>query len=147
MNNVFYKHSISELVELLTVQQIKKVKFQKDSKKYKVIIKNLLNQLEAEFKKSKTKLNSELLSQVIYISISNLEIWNIKDQMLADKKNYSKLLYRSMELNCIRNIISNNINKKFKNNDQTKNKITFFVKNKKKKFQIMEKFYKELNCQ
>lgn len=147
MNNVFYKHSISELVELLTVQQIKKVKFQKDSKKYKVIIKNLLNQLEAEFKKSKTKLNSELLSQVIFISISNLEIWNIKDCMLVDKKNYSKLLYRAMELNCIRNIISNNINKKFKNNDQTKNKITFFVKNKKKKFQIMEKFYKELNCQ
>ena len=50
--------------------------------------------------------------------------------MLGDKKLF-EFTYRAMELNCIRNIISNNINKKFKNNDDTKNKITFFVKNKK----------------
>ncbi len=147
INKFFYKYSVSELIELLTINQIKETKFQKDSKKYKKIISTLINQLKTQYiKKNEIKFNSPFISQIIFISISNLEIWNIKDQMLIDKKNYSKLLYRAMELNCIRNIISNNINKKFKNNDQTKNKIIFFVKNKKKQFKIMEKFYKELGC-
>ena len=146
MNKFLYKYSISELIELLTINQIKEIKFQKDTKKYKKIISTLLNQLKSELKKkNEIQLNSEFISQIIFISVSNLEIWNIKDQMLSDKKNYSNLLYRAMELNCIRNIISNNVNKKFKNNDDTKNKITFFVKNKKNNFKNMTKFYSQLN--
>ena len=53
MNKFLYKYSISELIELLTINQIKEIKFQKDTKKYKKIISTLLNQLKSELKKMK----------------------------------------------------------------------------------------------
>ena len=100
--------------------------------------KNIKNKIK------KNKINAKLITQISYISISNLEIWNLKDKMLEDRKNYSALLYRAMELNCVRNIISNNINKKFHKQDHTKNKISFFVKNEKKNFKSLKNFYMEL---
>ena len=49
MNN-FVQIYISELIELLTINQIKEIKFQ-NAKKYKKIISTLLNQLKSEQKK------------------------------------------------------------------------------------------------
>lgn len=145
MTSCNYKHTVSELIELLTIFQIKEIKLKKQSTKHKKMINSLSNQLSREYKKKGKNLNSNLIAQINFIAISNLEIWNLKDKMLNDKKNYSDLLFRAMELNCIRNIISNSINKKYKYNDQTKDKITFFVKKKKSSFVKMEKFYSKLS--
>lgn len=144
MTSYNYKHTVSELIELLTIFQIKEIKLKKQSTKNKQMINSLSNQLRREIKKKKKNLNSNLIAQINFIAISNLEIWNLKDKMLDDKKNYSDLLFRAMELNCIRNIISNSINKKYKYNDQTKDKVTFFVKKKESSFIKMEKFYSKL---
>jgi hypothetical protein len=143
MNKINYDYSFSELIELLSILQIKQIKFNKENKKYAKIIESVSLQLRNNLKKinKKNKLNANLIAQLNFISISNLEIWNLKNKMLNDKKNYLFLLYRAMELNCIRNIIANNISKKFNYNDQTKIKISFFTKKETKNFKQMKKFY------
>jgi hypothetical protein len=142
MTKINYDYSFSELIEILSILQIKQIKFNKEYKKYAKKIESVSLQLKNNLKKiNKKKVNANLIAQINFISISNLEIWNLKNKMLNDKKNYLFLLYRAMELNCIRNIIANNISKKFNYNDQTKIKISFFTKKETKNFKQMKKFY------
>ena len=56
-------------------------------------------------------------------------VWEAKDQMISDKKNYYKILKKALQINSIRNTVTNSMMKDFNEYDFTRTRVTRFTKN------------------
>ena len=98
-NKDFYNLNISELIDLLSNLQIKETKLKKDY--YTKEISKVSKDIDILLKKNKTKISAKIIRKIIFVSLSNLIVWEAKDQMISDKKNYYKILkkhYKSTQL-------------------------------------------------
>ena len=100
--------SIAELLDRLTVDQIKLIKMNKESRpSLTQEIKDIKDDLDMLIEKKKIKIDSEFLRIVASLSLINLYIWNLKDEMSQENKDYDKKLKLAHQLNGIRNQLKN----------------------------------------
>lgn len=126
-NKDFYNLNISELIDLLSNLQIKETKLKKDY--YTKEISKVSKDIDILLKKNKTKISAKIIRKIIFVSLSNLIVWKAKDQMISDKKNYYKILKKALQINSIRNTVTNSMMKDFNEYDFTRTRVTRFTKN------------------
>lgn len=115
-----YEPNISELIDILSILQIKEVKVFKNKQNIKKQIKNARNDLKILLKNNQTKLDSKMIRKIFLVGIINLLVWQLKDNMLIEEKNYNKYLRKALELNTIRNAAYNIMMKNFNEFDETR---------------------------
>ena len=126
-NKDFYNLNISELIDLLSNLQIKETKLKKDY--YTKEISKVSKDIDILLKKNKTKISAKIIRKIIFVSLSNLIVWEAKDQLISDKKNYYKILKKALQINSIRNTVTNSMMKDFNEYDFTRTRVTRFTKN------------------
>ena len=131
MKNKEYNYNISELVDLLTNTQIKEVKFSRKFQ-YTTQIKQITKELDFFLKKKKIKLTPQIMRKIMFVGISNLLVWEIKDKMLINKKDYYDLLEKALEINVIRNSVTNSMMNDFNEFEFSRNRFTELRKKNKK---------------
>ena len=122
----YFNFNASELIDLLSNLQIKETKFLKLT--YTRELKKVLADIDLILKNKKIKLSGKILRKIIFVGISNLLVWEYKDMMLTDKKNYNSILKNALRINSIRNNTTNSLMKDFKELNVTKKRITEFTK-------------------
>ena len=92
-----HNFNVSELIDLLSNLQIKETKFLKSS--YTKELKNVLADMDLIFRDKKIRLSGKILRKIIFVGMSNLLVWEFKDMMLTDKKNYNRILKKALRIN------------------------------------------------
>ena len=117
---------LSELIDRLTVDQIKQLLNKDDSQEsLKKEMKNIMHDIDQIINDKKTKLDSEIIRMIIILSQINLHIWNLKDKMEKDKNGYDKNLKLAHQINGIRNQIKNKLLEKTKDLNQSSKRSNF----------------------
>ena len=104
--------SLAELIDRLTVTQIKQALLGDKNKDFYNEINKLSNDIDIIIKKENIKLDSRTIRIIVLISQINLHIWKNKDLMqknLENNEEYLKLLKLSHQLNGIRNRMKNQL--------------------------------------
>ncbi|MFP6680425.1 MAG: hypothetical protein VB824_09800 [Dehalococcoidia bacterium] len=104
-----YLPSFAELVDRLTVDQIKEVLAPSRSTSIAEEIKRLENDMNMIINTENVIVSARLLRKVIILAQINLHIWHNKDEMQEDPERYSELLTMAHQLNGIRNRIKNSL--------------------------------------
>lgn len=117
---------LSELIDRLTVDQIKQLLNKDDSNKsIKKEMQNIMHDIDQIINDKKIKLDSEIIRMIIILSQINLHIWNLKDKMEKDANNYNKNLKLAHQINGIRNQIKNKILEKTNDLNQSSKRSNF----------------------
>ena len=117
---------LSELIDRLTVDQIKQLLNKDDSQEsLKKEMQNIMYDIDQIINDKKTKLDSEIIRMIIILSQINLHIWNLKDRMEKDKNGYDKNLKLAHQINGIRNQIKNKLLEKTKDLNQSSKRSNF----------------------
>ena len=117
---------LSELIDRLTVDQIKQLLNKDDSQEsLKKEMQNIMHDIDQIINDKKTKLDSEIIRMIIILSQINLHIWNLKDKMEKDKNGYDKNLKLAHQINGIRNQIKNKLLNKTKDLNQSSKRSNF----------------------
>ena len=104
------KYNFSELVDKLSIIQIKQIINNKQYRSYENTISKILNELELNISKNKKMiLNSKIVNLVNILSQINLFIWILRDEMKISKNNYKQNMKLSHQLNALRNIAKNKL--------------------------------------
>ncbi len=101
--------SLGELIDRLTIDQIKEVAARKDRADYVREMADIQADLDQIFKERKIRPNAKFLRLVIALGQVNLHIWNTKDQMIRDKSRFKQFMKLAHQLNGVRNQIKNNL--------------------------------------
>lgn len=103
---------LAELIDRLTVDQIKEVIFQEKSA-IREEMKRIEHDVNAIIEEKNIKLDATLIRVIIALAQLNLHIWNNKDTMEANHASepdrYTELLKLSHQLNGIRNRLKNHL--------------------------------------
>ena len=103
-----YLPTIADLVDTMSIDQIKMIKIKKHRGSYREEIERIshdINLMIAE--KKNVKLNARLIRIFSTIALINLFIWNLKDEMQKDDGKYDQFLKLAHQLNGIRNQMKN----------------------------------------
>ena len=104
------KYNFSELVDKLSIIQIKQLINNKQYRSYENTISKILNELELNISKNKKIiLNSKIVNLLNILSQINLFIWILRDEMKISKNNYKQNMKLSHQLNALRNIAKNKL--------------------------------------
>lgn len=117
---------LSELIDRLTVDQIKQLLNKDDfNKSIKKEMQNIMHDIDQIINDKKIKLDFEIIRMIIILSQINLHIWNLKDKMEKDANNYNKNLKLAHQINGIRNQIKNKILEKTNDLNQSSKRSNF----------------------
>lgn len=97
----------AELVDRLSVDQIKEVLFDEGVSDIRSEITDICNDLDQIITNHNLSLSSQIIRVIIALSQLNVHIWNLKDRMNDDVSRYDELLKRAHQLNGIRNQLKN----------------------------------------
>ena len=122
----YFNYNVSELIDLMSNLQIKETKLKKIY--YTKELTEISKDIDLILNKKKIKISAKIIRKIIFIGISNLLVWEYKDMMLNDKKHYNKILKKALEINSIRNSITNSLMLDFKENEITKKRVVDFTK-------------------
>jgi len=104
-----YLPSFAELIDRLTVDQIKEVLAPSGSGAIADEIRTLENDMDLIIGDQDVALSARMLRKVIVLAQINLHIWHNKDRMQAEPDRYAELLTMAHQLNGIRNRIKNSL--------------------------------------
>jgi len=124
--------SLSELLDRLTVTQIKQALLGDKNKDFYNEINKLSNDIDIIIKKENIKLDSRIIRIIVLISQINLHIWKNKDLMqenLENNEEYLKLLKLAHQLNGIRNRMKNQLLEIEGSKDESQKKSNFETDN------------------
>ena len=127
-----YDYLISELIDLLSIMQIKEIKFNNKRKIYSKQMKDISLDINKLIRDKEIDINGEIIRKIAFVGISNLLVWELKDLMLSNKKDYDKFLQKALELNIIRNKIFNTMMIDFDEFDETRKRNETLNKRKRK---------------
>ena len=120
------KYNFSDLIDRLSIDQIKQIEYENSANSYEKSIKNIMTSLDLILKKKKHKVSDIHINLFIALSQINLYIWFLRKEISHKKKANSKKIKLSHQLNAIRNQLKNKllyeINHK-KNKSETKTNI------------------------
>lgn len=108
-NDREYLPPFSELLEQLTVIQLRELLLSKDVDIYTKDIKSIEHDLDLIIKEKDLKLSARLLRLAFIIGQLNTLIWVYKDKMQESEENYAPYLKLSHQINGVRNVIKNEI--------------------------------------
>jgi hypothetical protein len=109
-NNRKYHLPITELIDRVTILEIKLVLDNKNSKDYLNEIELIKSDLEFELNKKQIILNTKIVQTLIALGQMNLHIWYIKDQMKLQQNDplaYANNMKLAHQLNGLRNQLKN----------------------------------------
>ncbi|MBI2599786.1 hypothetical protein HYW43_02590 [Candidatus Daviesbacteria bacterium] len=116
-----YLPTLADLIDALTISQIKEIKFHDKKEAYAEEIKKICHDVDLIIGERNVKLNSKLIRIIIVIAQLNLHIWENKDRMTkGQQENYLKLLKLAHQLNGIRNKMKNKISEEIGDKDPSK---------------------------
>ena len=113
-----YQPSIAELVDRLTIDQIKEVVLSEGKASYGAEMRDLAKDIDVLIKDGGIQLSARLIRIVIVLAQMNLHIWHFKDQMQTEPDRYSELLTLCHQLNGIKNQMKNLLLEESENRDQ-----------------------------
>jgi len=102
-----YLLPLAELIDRLTIGQIKEVLIPENKESYAQEMKKLAHDIDLIIEERDLKLSARLIRIIIILSQMNLHIWHNKDKMQKDPERYSELLKFAHQLNGIRNQMKN----------------------------------------
>jgi len=97
----------AELVDRLTVDQIKEVLLPTDKECFAEEMKRIAHDIDRIVEQRQIPLSARLLRIVVALAQMNLHIWYLKDQMQKDETRYHEYLKLAHQLNGIRNRMKN----------------------------------------
>ena len=109
-NNRKYHLPITELIDRVTILEIKLVLDNKNSKDYLNEIELIKSDLEFELNKKQIILSTKIVQTLIALGQMNLHIWYIKDQMKLQQNDplaYANNMKLAHQLNGLRNQLKN----------------------------------------
>lgn len=116
-----YLPTLADLIDSLTINQIKEIKFHDNKTAYTEELKKISHDIDIVINEKKVKINSKLIRLIILIAQLNLYIWENKDKMQkASPEEYLKLLKFAHQLNGIRNNMKNKISEMVGDKDPSK---------------------------
>jgi hypothetical protein len=104
--------SLSELIDRLTVTQVKLNLLEGNSEDFSAEVTKLINDINLIVKEKKIEISGELIRAIVMISQINLHIWRNKDLMqenLENEPEYLSYLKKSHQMNGVRNLLKNYI--------------------------------------
>ena len=122
----YFNYNTSELIDLMSNLQIKETKLNKIY--YTKELDKVSKDINLILNKKKIRINAKIIRKIIFIGISNLLVWEYKDIMLNNKKQYSRILKKALEINSVRNSITNSLMLDFKENEVMKKRNVDFTK-------------------
>jgi hypothetical protein len=102
-----YLTPFAELLDRLTVDQIKEVLCPEGKRSYAEEMARLAHDIDLVILEKRIPLNARLLRMVIVLAQMNVHIWNLKDRMQQEPERYSEFLKLAHQLNGIRNQMKN----------------------------------------
>lgn len=103
-----YLPTLSELIDRLSIVQLKEVFISEHKKEYSNEIKDILNDIQILLEDSKEKMNAETIRAIVVLSQMNLHIWHNESNYRKGIKNGNNLEL-THGLNGIRNVAKNKI--------------------------------------
>jgi restriction endonuclease S subunit len=103
-----YLPTLSELIDRLSINQIKEVQIPEHKKEYAQEIQDILHDIDAILKENNVVLNAEVIRAIIVVAQFNREIWLNESAARKGNKDGNNL-YLSHGLNSIRNNAKNRI--------------------------------------
>tara|TARA_B100001057_G_scaffold498925_1_gene607678 strand:+ start:9341 stop:9760 length:420 start_codon:yes stop_codon:yes gene_type:complete len=101
------KFSNSELIDKLTVSQIKQVINNKNYKEFEKGISSIIKEIDLNIRNKKIYLDSTLINLIIALSQINTFIWLLRDKVSVSNKNLDNNIKLSHQLNALRNKVKN----------------------------------------
>ncbi len=101
-----YNYPFTELVGLLTVNQIKEVLLPKNEA-LKSDIQKIEHDVDTLINEKGLKLSARFVRLVIYLAQLDLHIWYCKDQMAEHPTEYTHYMTKAHQVNGIRNKVKN----------------------------------------
>lgn len=120
-----YCTPFAELIDRLTVDQIKEVLIPEHKESFAKEMEMLSHDIDLIIEERGLKLSARLLRIIIVIAQMNLHIWQNKDQMQKDPENYMNLLKLSHQLNGIRNQMKNLLLEETEDRDKSAQRTNF----------------------
>ena len=105
-----YKLSFGELIERITINQLREMLIDGDTSSYSKNINNLEHDIEMRLIDEEFDVPSKLIRLIIITAELNTLIWTYKDKMQENPDKYDYYLKKSHQLNGLRNRIKNKIN-------------------------------------
>lgn len=97
----------SELLDNLTINQIKEVKLARHHRSYAKEMQNIMSDLELIIKEKRVKLTARLIRLLVVLSQINLHIWQAKEMMINEPSRFNRSMRLGHQLNGIRNRVKN----------------------------------------
>ena len=104
---------LAELIDLLTIYQIKETLLPKRHREYANYIENLIHDIDLLIRKKRLNLSAKLIRMIVILAQLNLHIWQQKDKMKNPSEDYEKSLKLAHQLNGLRNQIKNKLLEEF----------------------------------
>ena len=123
---------LAELIDRLTVTQIKQAILGDKNRDFANEIKKIMNDIDIIIHESSIKLDSRIIRIIVLISQMNLHIWKNKDLMqenLENEEKYLSLLKLAHQLNGIRNRMKNHLLEIEGEKDESQKKSNFETDN------------------
>lgn len=116
-----YMPTIADLIDSLTINQIKEIKFPDQKEAYREEIGKICHDIDLVLDEKNIVIDSRFIRILIVLAQLNLSIWENKDQMQKESpENYLKLLKLSHQLNGVRNTLKNKISEIIGDSDPVK---------------------------
>jgi ribosome-interacting GTPase 1 len=97
----------AELIDRLTVDQIKEVLLKTGKESYAEEMRWICNDIDLLIEERNIRNSSKLLRIVVILAQMNVHIWYLKDRMQENKERYDEYLKLAHQLNGIRNRMKN----------------------------------------
>src|SRR3972149_1303689 len=102
-----YLQPCAELVDSLTINQIKEVRLPGQKESFAREMKKITHDIDLFIEERGLKLSARLIRIIIAVAQMNLHIWYNKDKMQENPDKYLELLKLSHQLNGVRNRMKN----------------------------------------
>ena len=106
-NERHFLPSFAELIDRLTVDQIKEVLLTDRSEEMSKEIQDICKDIDVMINQKQVVLSSRFIRIVVILAQMNVHIWNNKDKMKAEPEKYDEHLKLAHQLNGLRNQMKN----------------------------------------
>lgn len=117
-----YLPSFAELIDILSINQIKEVLLEAQHEQFSIEMKKIEHDIDLLIRERNVELSSNLIRAIIIIAQMNLHIWHYKDKMQDQPERYAEYLTLAHQLNGFRNQMKNLIAKKVGENSEGRSK-------------------------
>lgn len=116
-----YLPTVADLIDSLTINHIKALKFLDKKRAYEKEMSNICHDIDLILKQKNISITDTFVRTIVRIAQLNLFIWDLKDKMhSANPKQYTQYLTLAHKLNGERNTMKNKISQIVGETDPTK---------------------------